>query len=74
MEQLQERLRVQGALEQKVDDLVRENKRLNDRFLNEQAINLQLESRLKAALAQSVKGSSDHILSIKFDENGDMIK
>ena len=74
VEQLQERLNVQAALQQKMDEVIQENKRLNDRFLNEQSINLQLESKLKAVLAQNTKGTTERILSIKFDENGDMIK
>jgi|GEM_PF-5422572 len=51
-----------------------ENERLKNSLLSEEGINDDLSRKLKAALIAKDKGSTKHVLSVGFDENGQMIK
>ena len=57
-----------------IDQLTQENRRLHDRYLNEEGINQDLENKLKAVMAEKPQVSTEKDFSIQFDENGDRVK
>ena len=61
-------------LSDQINQLKQDNQRLSAKFQNEEEINAELERKLRLALAQQAPGSSEHDLSIQFDENGDRVK